>query len=127
MLEHLIAARRPLQREAMGRHKGGIKLVLRHVIQQPMHIALAVLLRGADRQAFVDHQPQRAFVHHAVYPQNRDIAAFAASVKRLTQRGADVGFQMQQLFGFIINLAEPFAARLHADSVDTAVRAAPIT
>ena len=57
VLEHLIASRRLFQRKAMRRHKGRIELALRHVIEQAMHIALAVLLGGADGQALLIISP----------------------------------------------------------------------
>ena len=108
----------------MCRHKSRVQLISGNMLQQTMHVALPVLLGGTDGQAFINHQPQRELIHHAIYPQNRDLAAFTPGISRLAQGCTDTRFQTQHLFGLVTDLTYSFTAGFHPPTTTPPFRAA---
>src|ERR1700751_1885412 len=53
MLEHIVPARRILERELMSREIRRVQFTLRCVVQQTCHVSLAVLLRGTYLKPFI--------------------------------------------------------------------------
>ena len=84
-----------------------------------------MLLRRAHRQPFVHDDADRELIHDAVHAQDGQGAAFAASQDGLPQRLAAVGVQVQDLLSAVVGILDAGPMRLHADRVDTGIRAAP--
>src|SRR6185312_1246264 len=124
MLEHIVSARRILERKSMCGEIRRVQFAFRCVVQQTCHVSLAVLLRAAHRQPLVHNDADWELVHYSVDAQDRQRSTLAADHDGLTQRLAAVCFETQRLLHAVVCVPDTGSVSLHSHSIDAGVRTA---